>query len=111
MEGKDVRAKKIWQDLAVSEMRLWMMNEEMMKNKLRREIGKPLTRNSKPYRVVMRRLKRVADEVKGEYRQTYEEKIYHLRRRQEENNEQKEKEIPKEMSEYSDLSIFSKEKF
>ena len=82
-----------------------------IKHKLRRELGKLLTRNSNPYRAAMRRLKRAAVEVKSEYRQTYDEKIYHLRRRQEEKREKKAKKVPKEISEYSDLSIFINEKF
>ena len=112
-KGEEIRRKFLKFTICVKIRDEERYHEEMMKmkNKLRRDIGKIITRNSKPYRAMMRRLKRVADEVKEEYRNTYDEKIYNLRRKQEEKKKRKEKEIPREMSEYSDLSIFNNEKF
>ena len=82
-KGEEIRRKFLKFTICVKIRDEERYHEEMMKmkNKLRR--------NSKSYRAMRRTLKRVANEVKEEYRQTYDEKIYHLRRKQEEKKEKK----------------------
>ena len=93
VKGEEIRRKFLKSTIRIKIRDEERYHEEMikMKNKLRRDIGKIITRNSKPYRAMMRRLKRVADEVKEEYRNTYDEKIYNLRRKQEEKKKRKER--------------------
>ena len=85
--------------------------EEMTKkrNTLRRKIGVRLKVNSKPYRQVIKELRRAADDTREEYRSTYEEKLRHLQDKY--RGEKDEDKVPEIIKEFDDLNIFSSDKY
>ena len=168
MEGDNRSARtKTWQDLARSEMHIWLLGElerydvgyneveefclglkynfksmgnqknddvmievvrlamkiklgdekkyqrELIKerNNHRRDLQKKLGRNTKPYRKEIRDLRDAAAEVRDELRKKYEKKVDHLRGKYRQDKDDKDDEIPAELGEYYNLSIFSRTKF
>ena len=85
--------------------------EEMTKkrNCMRRRIGVRLKENSKPYRQIMKELKKAADDTRREHKKTYEEKLHHLQEKYRE--EKEENKIPEIIKEFDDLSIFDGDKY
>ena len=168
MEGKNPSARlKIWQDIAQSEMHIWLMEElskydvgygeveefclgltikfksskyqkkedanvevvrAAMKSKLgdeknyrrelikernsqRRKMEREFGRNTKTYRREIKELRDAAKKIKEEMGGKYEKKIEHLKRKHRQDVEDKDDEIPAELGEYYNLSIFNREKF
>ena len=77
----------------------------------RRSISDRMKKNSKTYRAAIRTLRIEASRVRDENREKYRNKIDHLKKKYRVDEEEKLKEVPKELEELSSLSIFSKEKF
>ena len=68
-------------------------------------------KNSKKYRRVVRDLRRDAQRIKSSYREKYDNKIEHLRRKYTEDEDAKLSKVPKEMEGFESLSIFNKDNF
>ena len=88
-------------------------NEELVKErlKLRKEIGKKLKNNSKPYRRMIKYLRREAEKVREDHKIKYDEKIENLRRKYKEEDEAKMNKVPDILKEYEALSIFKEADF
>ena len=83
----------------------------LARNKERKKIEEELGKNTKTYRRILRELRDEAQQERKLAREKYAKKISHLKNRHKEEKEEKDDEIPAEMGEYKDLSIFNRYKF
>ena len=84
---------------------------KVLKNEARRALGDKLITNSKPYRNAIKVLRMKSDKVKAEYKTKYEQKINHLKNKYRDDESDMMNDVPEEVKDFKDLSIFSKEKF
>ena len=68
-------------------------------------------KNSKTYRSMFKKLRRMATMRKNEMKMTFEDKISHLKKKYRETEEEKIMKIPEEIKEFDELSIFDPGKF
>ena len=83
----------------------------MARNKARKKIEEEYGKNTKTTRRILRELRDEAQQERNLARDKYTKKISHLKSRHKEEKEEKDDEIPAEMGEYTDLSIFNRYKF
>ena len=81
------------------------------RNDHRRELQKKLGPNSKPYRKEIKNLRVAARETRETLKRKYDKKVDHLRSKYRQEKADKEDEIPIELGEYFNLSIFYRNKF
>ena len=81
------------------------------RNKHRREMQKKLGKNSKTYRKEIKDLRDAARQVKEDLKRKYEKKVEHLRGKYRKEKEDRDDEVPAELGEYFNLSIFSRKRF
>ena len=82
-----------------------------LRNKERRNLETILGKNSYPYRRVIRFLQNEAKEMKNTGYKKYKEKIAHLRKKHKLEEMEKLDIVPEEIIDFSNLSVFKKEKF
>ena len=68
-------------------------------------------KNSKTHRRIMKKLRTEASKKRKEMKKIFDDKIFHLRRKYRETEEEKVRKIPETLEEFDDLSIFDPEKF
>ena len=83
----------------------------LARNNERKKLEDELGKNTKTYRRILRELRDEAQKERILAREKYTKKISHLKKRHKEEKEGKDDEIPAEMGEYKDLSIFNRYKF
>ena len=72
---------------------------------------KKLGRNTKPYRKEIRDLRDVARKIRDELKDKYEKKVDHLRKKYRQERDDKDDDIPTELGEYYNLSIFNRKRY
>ena len=88
------------------------MEEKIKERNLhRREIGAALKTNSRPYRNLLKELRRSAEKVKQDYGIKYDKKLHNLKENQKREEEEKANKIPEILKEFKTLSVFDKTKF
>ena len=81
------------------------------RNDYRRKIKRLYGENSKKTRSVIKNLRQESTRTKRDYTRKFQEKIEHLKKRHTRRDEENLSRVPDDMKDYSDLSVFSKEKF
>ena len=81
------------------------------KTRTRREIAKKHKNNSKPYRKIMTQLRQEAKKRKEEMTRKFKKKVEHIKYKYSCRQEDENKEVPEDMLEFSDCSIFNKKKY
>ena len=81
------------------------------RNDWRREMKLQLGENSRSYRYVIKYLRGEARKEKEWYKTKYENKIEHLKRKYKEDEETKLDEIPDDLADYGQVSVFDRGKF
>ena len=99
-------------------MEIKMRDEQVTKtklirarNKAREELAKIMGKNSKRYRTRIRGFQERARKVKAEAKEKYQKKLEHLKFKYREDEEEILDNVPEEMKEFMDLSIFDREKY
>ena len=81
------------------------------RNKKRRELAARLGKNTRTYNRIIKNLRAEARIEKEEYKKKYKNKLEHLQKKYREDNETKLDRAPNDIIEFSDLSIFDRDKF
>ena len=81
------------------------------RNNHRREVQKILGKNMKPYRKEIQDLRDAARKIRDELKEKYEKKIEHLRKKYRQDRDDKDDDIPTELGEYYNLSIFNRKSY
>ena len=82
-----------------------------VKIKLRRELEKDLGGKSEKYKRAMSHLAKSARETKHTLQEKYKKKIKHLNDKYKDNKDKELETVPEGLEEYSELSVFSKDKY
>ena len=78
---------------------------------MRRMIDSELQKNSRPARRLLKEFREESARTRKECRKKYDDKIEHLKRKYRHNEEEREKNIPSDMEEISELRIFDKNRY
>ena len=81
------------------------------RNNHRKQMQKTLGRNTKPYRKEIRDLRDAARKTRDDLKEKYEKKINHLRKKYRQDRDDKDDDIPTELGEYYNLSIFTRKRY
>ena len=82
------------------------------RTRIRKELGKKLNKNSRPYRRTMLELKQEELKVKKELTEKFKKKFLHLKAKYKNKSDVKEEqEVPQDLKEYSNLTIFNNKKY
>ena len=110
---KNAKVKLVGQAMKVklNDEKEYVKELMIMKNEARRALGERLVHNSKTYRKAIKILRLKSDKVKNEYKQKYEKKIKHLKNKYRQKENEILDEVPDEVKDFKELSIFNQEKY
>ena len=95
----------------LADEQMWRRDLTRMKTKMRKDlIDKLEGEKTRRFKRVINHLNKVARDTKEKLNEKYKYKIEHLRNKYK-NNEPEDEEVPSDLDEYSDLSIFNAKKF
>ena len=83
------------------------------KTRIRKQIAKKTTKNSKPYRAIMKELMQEEVKAKGEHTTKFKKKVAHLKAKynSDKTEDSEEQEVPQDLLEYKNLTIFKSKKY
>ena len=119
LKSTKLKNKTLYNKITQPAMKVKLADEQMlwrelvrMKNKMKRDLATKLEgEKTRSYKKTVNYLNKVARKTKNILQEKYKNKIKHLRAKYRQTEEEKVEEIPEDLEEYSNLSVFNKQKY